>query len=339
MVNQLEAEDSWLLNKFGNRSERNMSKNYAIENKGSPVAPTSKTYSKEELQKVTMPETPLTPIKNIADLGIPETPAPNITLEKVTLKEAAAIGKLVYEEETCTPFEQCIKDGGTPEECAAKFKETAQRNNTNKAITDTVNEIIDWLSKPVVMEVAKDDLSWQSKIDTLQTQLNALPKDDLGWKEIKPYDDSSMGKAIEMLKQTVGIINDTTEKEHKESLESIKTLTENLAQTTQKITLIETEQLKVKETFEKLLDKADKNIVETRKTLEERIETLKKENKTLQETVETQAKTIKETAVRTDNLEDKQKPSFKGATSKGLTPKPPEDPVVGNPMDTHRRVS
>jgi tRNA uridine 5-carbamoylmethylation protein Kti12 len=64
--------------------------------------------------------------------------------------------------------------------------------------------------------------------------------------------------------------------------------------------------------FETVLAVADKNIAETRKTLEERIRELTEKNKVLTETVESQKKTIEETKTLSENTADRLKPQFKG---------------------------
>ena len=101
----------------------------------------------------------------------------------VTLRESKTLKKIIYEEEQPTPFEQCIKDGGTPEECALKFKETMKRNNTNKAITNTVNEIIDVVSKQITVDLPVIDESWKPQLKQVAEQLNKLTVAVNGWKD------------------------------------------------------------------------------------------------------------------------------------------------------------
>ena len=375
MINTLEAEeDSWLLNKFGNnRDEKSMSKNYAIENKGSPVAPTSKTYTKEELQKTIMPETKKEASDKVdvksPSLNTVETPVLNVAVEKVMLKEAASIGKLIFEEESCTPFEQCVKDGGTPEECAAKFKETVQRNKTNRTVAETVNALIDAVSKPIVLEIAKDDTSWNTKISMLQhnieNRLTTAASEFVDvtnkWNSkvaelmasidaIKPYNDAPLKEAIANIKP----FDDKPLREMDlRQEEIIANLNKNLLEVNTKVNAIKIPDVpapyddsKLKEIiasqkrdFETVLAVADKNIAETKKTLEERIEALKKEKDGLKETLEKQDLKLKEALVRTDNLEDKQQPVFKGVAKSTVKAKDIKDPVVGNPLEQHRRVS
>ena len=345
-----------------------------------------------------------------------EKPQDNAVTEtiKITVKEATAIGKLVYEEETCTPFEQCVKDGGTPEECAKQFKETMKRNNSNKAIVETINEILEFIASPFVAEVPvwgqkidrvqkdvenrlcsvaseiitvtnqwsskvneiltlidaipkdewkqpltealaalpKDDLGWKDikpYDDTaLKEAIEAIPKDDLGWKEIKPYDDTAIKEALtaipkdewkQPLQEAIADIKPYDDTEIKTLLETTtKTLTEKLDQTTQKIQTIETDNLKVKETFEQLLNQADKNITEVKKTLEEREKELAETKKKLEET----DKTLKETTAKAEqakvlaeNVDDKQQATFKAKAKTVVADK--TTPSSFNPYDPARK--
>ena len=349
MINTLESEDdSWLLNKFGNnRDEKPMSKNYAIENKGSPVAPSSKTYTKEELQKVIMPQTPVKVEAVSPTLNTVETPMLNVANEKIVLKEAAAIGKLIFEEESCTPFEQCVKDGGTPEECAAKFKETVQRNKTNKAIADTVNEIIDAVSKPVVFEYAKDDLSWNTKISDLQRQIenrlttvaseivdvtnkwNSKASELMASIEaIKPYDDKLLTEKIGKLEESEVKAAELLTNKVTELHTQIKTIQEKL--------LLKDADVEAIKKAVVLADKMVLNLVAEKGAISEAFEQFKLENtKKLSDT----ELRVKETQVKLENTIDKIKPQFKGVAKDTVKTKETNDPVVGNPMEQHRRVS
>ena len=103
--------------------------------------------------------------------------------ETVTLKETVTIGKLVFKETECTPFEQCIKDGGTPEECARKFKETKERNESDKMLIATINEIIDVVSKPIMLTLPEVKIPAPYNDKPIREALAAVPKDDVTWNE------------------------------------------------------------------------------------------------------------------------------------------------------------
>lgn len=135
--------------------------------------PPAKTEEKApfKVEAVTLPQTTEKPVViETVKVTLTEVQAPQP--KTIVLKEAKAIGKLVYEEEQCTPFEQCIKDGGTPEECAKQFKETVKRNNTNKAVVGAVNEIIDVVSKPIQIELPQIDESWKTQTKQLAESIN-----------------------------------------------------------------------------------------------------------------------------------------------------------------------
>jgi hypothetical protein len=260
--------------------------------------------------------------------------------QTLTIREASTIPKIVYEEEACMPFEQCIKDGGSEEECARKVKETRIRNSNNKAVVETINRLVEAVNQPVVaptphdyapeIKAVQEEVS--GKLTELSAQLTsmandftakvkavsesvaaikpyddkalkemiaAVPKDDLGWKEIKPYDDKPLRETIAAIK----IPEAYNDAPLKEAISKIPIY--NDAPIKEMFT-------KATKDFETLLAVADKNIAETRRSLESRITELTEANKSLKETVADQAKTIKETAILADNTADKLKPEYRG---------------------------
>jgi hypothetical protein len=239
-------------------------------------------------------------------------------LPKTTqIREALTIPKVVYEEEECTPFEQCIKDGGSPEECKLKFIETQKRNSNNKALFETVNKIVEALNQPVTAPA--DDTSWIDRIDSLQKNIenrltsvaseivsvtnkwnSELAKVSESIGSIKPYDDSALKEMIAAIPK-----DDLGWKELKiPEAYNDAPIKEIIAKATKD--------------FETVLAVADKNIAETRKTLEERIKELTDKNIKLTETVQTQEKKLQETATLTENTADKLEPKFKGKAGKDL---------------------
>jgi hypothetical protein len=122
-----------------------------------------------------------------AKLGEAVTPS-----KTIVLKEAVAIGKLVF-----NPKELYVPKGTSPEEYNRIFSETKQQNDSDQIVADTVNEIIDVVSKPMSVtfpeiRIPKDDMSWKETIAN-------LPKDDTSWKEAianLPKDDTTWKEAI-----------------------------------------------------------------------------------------------------------------------------------------------
>jgi chromosome segregation ATPase len=154
-------------------------------------------------------------------------------------------------------------------------------------------------------------LKIQAVTETLQTKTTAIASD------LVTLANSIKTEIYGKLNETVAAVPKYDDAPLKTALETMnKTYTENLAQTTQKIALIESENLKVKETFEKLLDKADKNITEVQKTLEQREKELKETSVKLEaqgkELAETKNK-LQETATLAENTNDKLKPQFKAS--------------------------
>jgi hypothetical protein len=301
--------------------------------------------------KPTIEETP--PIQKATETV--EKPADPPALHTITLRESVSIPKVILEDEQCTPFEQCIKDGGTPEECKLQFMETQTRNKNNKAIAETINKIVDVVSQPIFMdsknwderidhvqknienrlttvasEIVDVTNKWNSEISKVTESIAAIkPFNDaqiqakiveVEAKIPKPYDDSTLkasipkaydDKAIKEMIVAIPKYDDAPIKTEiatmKESVKEIQTLKETMAQQ--------------KKDFETLLTVADKNISETKKTLEERIVELTKNNKDLKETVEKQEKVIKETTILSENTAEKLKPQFKGKSKDAVEEK------------------
>jgi hypothetical protein len=375
-IDKLESQnDLWLLNKISNKLEDSpiMSKvvvhpeiTHAAVGRTQAVVTNNKFSlnldSKADAPLISDKSMPVTPTLNATETQpqkeaiqpLTETTLPKETATKIVLKEAVQIGKLVFEAEECTPFEQCVKDGGSPEECARKFKETVKRNSNLKAIESTVNALIEAVNKPIVFEhtqpAAYDDKPIREMIASikpfddskLKEAIANIPKDDFGWRDIKSFDPAPLIAKIEEVAKTVpAAYNDKALKESLANLKipDITPLTEKLATYETKLatltdenktlketlTTIETQNKKITESLETKLKEydsikkavliADHAVSETAKAksvFEQKFEKIEAENRLLRETVEKQEKTLKETQIRTDNLEDKQQPNFKG---------------------------
>jgi hypothetical protein len=284
-----------------------------------------------------------------AKLGETVTPP-----KTIVLKEAVAIGKLVF-----NPKELYVPKGTTPEEYNRIFSETKQQNDSDKIVADTVNEIIDVVSKPMSVtfpeiRIPKDDMSWKETIAN-------LPKDDTSWKEVianLPKDDTTWKEALAGLpkddltwKETIATLatDDLSCKEEllkKADAESVtKELTEakaTIAKTTENLARLEETFATTQKDYEKILNAAQAVGTENRKTLDEMKAELDKAHEKTEKleakVKESEEKKLKETAeleVRVDNVEDKLKGTFKGQ-NKQLEP---ETTTHTKPEDDMRKTA
>jgi uncharacterized C2H2 Zn-finger protein len=258
-----------------------------------------------------------------AKLG--ETVTPSKT---IILKEAVAIGKLVF-----NPKELYVPKGTSPEEYNRVFSETKQQNDSDKIVVDTVNEIIDVVSKPMSVtfpeiHIPKDDTSWKETIAN-------LPKDDTLWKEelSKKADAESVNKELAETKALLA------KKADAEPL--IKELADTrtvLAKTTENLGKLDETVISITKKYEAIVKLSETTNAKNDKTFAELTTELTKaheENEKLKTQVkESEAKKVKETAeleVRVDNVEDKLKPNFKGKQSleHPSSSQHPVNPVTG----------
>jgi len=303
--------------------------------------PTQKPEIPKQVTPVTPPLATQKPV--VTNEPLPSMSPPKITevtltesiiikpAETITLKETVAIGKLKLTEEECTPFEQCLKDGGTEEECARKVKETRIRNSNNKAITETLNAVIEVVSKPITLTLPEVKAPAPYNDKPIKEALAAIPQDDLGWKEIKipiAYNDKPLKEALEA---------------------NEKTFKENMVKFAQdwdaRILTVLTEQSTIKETianqkkdFDNLLDSADKAVkehfAENKQEMTEKDKQIKeltdKLEKSIKETAE--AKTLAETAQ--ENVQDLRQPSFKAHAKTSVSD---NKPVLTDPMKSKEK--
>lgn len=255
-----------------------------------------------------------------AKLGETVTPP-----KTIVLKEAVAIGKLVF-----NPKELYVPKGTSPEEYNRIFSETKQQNDSDQIVADTVNAIIDVVSKPMSVtfpeiRIPKDDMSWKETIAN-------LPKDDLTWKEtIATLATDDLSWKEELLKKADA---ESVTKELTEAKATIAKTTENLAK-------LEETFATTQKDYEKILNAAQAVGTENRKTLDEMKAELDKAHEKTEKleakVKESEEKKLKETAeleVRVDNVEDKLKGTFKGQ-NKQLEP---ETTTHTKPEDDMRKT-
>ena len=344
----------------------NTNKNYGIENKGAVVAPSAKELSKEEMQKLTVTASP----QPVIEAEQPIQPAVNLDASVLVVRESAKLSKLEYKiiEGKYPTFEACMADLNDEDQCAALCKETRQTNETNKKIIEVVNQIVEVLNQPFTVSVSKEKPFDDSKIQEtivgmqkadnqinnaqlehykeLKEAVDAIQKDDLGWKDIKPFDDTALKESIATIKPyddaPIKTMLETTNKTLTEKIDQTASKT-SLIEITAKLTTLEAENKTLTETlasqkhdFEATLSIADKNTGLLRKEIEETKKQLA-EQKQIAESKAKELKEIKEsTDTKIEDLADKLKPTFKANTK--LAPKNTESPVIDNPMENSRRV-
>lgn len=323
-----------------------------------PLTP-SKVENEEKKLEASPPSSPLevkpviveAPVKNEVanntvtnsagfDVGVGlETPKLTETVKLITLKESK-VGEVVWQPIQFESFDVMLKVTNDEVLAGRWLKQNREINESFKVLSDALNELVRENNKPLTVNLPEFKFnaqplkeSFNSIIGTIKTELtsihesiNAIPKDDLGWKEFKPFDPAPVYAKIEEVAKKIPVAYD--DKLLKEQVTNIKIpdinpLTEKLTTLETKFATLEAENKTLKEAvtaqkkdFADILNVADRNILATQKSFEERIAEFKKENKTLKETVEKQEKIIKETVIRTDNLEDKQQPLYKGVNKK-----------------------
>jgi len=277
------------------------------------------------------------------------------TFQKLSLAEPCDWGKFGY-----SSFDDCVASNsgkGDPEAyCGSlKAKEKLEIARYNKVV-ETLNQILDELAKPMQFEMPVYDEGWKLQnqqlaeaINNLATEIKTLPKDDTSWKSIPP-DDLGWKEKIEAIpkddvtwKEQFGNLpkDDISWKEEIKTVhEQVKTLKET--HDAEMKTLKETYDAKLKEItdkteqqkkdFETILAQADKNIVETRKTLDDRIKELEKENKQLTDKsvkeTENIAERVEKLETDTENLKEHIPSSFKGRNKDLKT----QNPILTDPL-------
>jgi len=198
--------------------------------------------------------------------------------------------------------------------------------------------------KETLQTIPKDDTSWNERIDTMQKTIenrlttvaseivdvtnkwnSEVAKLNEAIASIKPFDDTPLKEQIAAIKP----YDDSALKTMVET--SSKTITETLAQTTQKLSTLETEHKTVKEMYEKNLAAYEKDIKEYYKPLEQRAKELATANQLKDIELKETKNALQETVVKKENAEDKLTPSFKGHSK--VTVKAPASATSFNPYD------
>jgi len=192
--------------------------------------------------------------------------------QAITVREALKIGKLVHKPIKKPLFEQLREQGKTVEEAAGEIALIDELNASSEFTVQTVNEIINIVSRPLIVKI---------------------PSDDLGWKQIKPFNDKSLKAEIQGLKETLDNNAEVASKQYGELKEMLSKKDEVIQEYRKYV--------KVSDESVSLRDKKIAEMAETNKTVEqikEISEAREKENKELKEQLEKQT-------TRADNAEDK----------------------------------
>lgn len=227
--------------------------------------------------------------------------------ETIKLRESI-IKPVTYQPITFENFESVLKETKDEIRAAKIIKQSREINEAFKTLTEAVNETITEINKPLAIKLPYIDETWRKQLKQLaeahRKLVQNLPKDDLSWKKIKPYDDKELREAIAAIPQ----YNDAELKQKitalEETIKELPVLKETIAQQKKDFdSLLESADKSVKEHFDHVNQEheADQQKI---KELTEKLDQAKEEIKT--------AKTIAETAKTTaDNLDDKQKAAFK----------------------------
>jgi len=315
-------------------------------------------YGKPKVEAVTPTlnaEKTLEPKTPIEEPAIPAVVAPAITetilrpAETITLKESqlTTINEITAAKLSLgepfggySDFAACVKanqDKDNPEAYCGKIKHETEEMVTVRAnikqITQKLNEIIQEQNKPTKVSLPEvkapapyDDKPLRETISgikpyddkELREMIAAIPKDDLGWKEIKLFDPAPITAKIAEVEAKIPVAyNDASLQASIKALQegevkAAELLTGKTAELHSQIkTLTETIE-KYRKENQDLLAAADHNVKEfiQKKQVEDKAKD--EELKKLKETVENQAVKLQETAKLAENTDDKLKPQFKG---------------------------
>lgn len=281
-----------------------------------PTAPETKVATEQKIepakatQKIAEPCSP--ELKACVDAliaqGKPEESAWAICRSKigetVVLKESK-IAPIVWNPINFESFDIIVKEMKDELRAGQTCKQNREINEAFKNVVATLNEIVVEANKPTTIRfppAPEDDVSWKLNLKELKESLailetkltqelkriiEAIPKDDLTWKEILaklPSDDLTWKETLAKLQP-----DDLGWKDKFKEYDTIKTA----------------------------VIKADENVLEIKKGFDEKMRMLEQENvdlkKKQEEKSEKQTKETVETNTRLDNLEDKLKPKFKGS--------------------------
>lgn len=267
-------------------------------------------------------------------LSAQETPQPTTQV----IAEGLKLDKLHTQELAAPSFEVYVQKGGDPEEYARLYKQVQETNRNNKSLSEAVNKIIEYTSKPISLSLPVIDESWRTQtvqlkeaIDKIHVELGKLPEQtNTALKQLKesikfPKDDVAWKSLCQKL-------SETTQKQTTE----ITSLTAKLSETTQKLLDLQ----KIQETQDKkwseLYASADKNVKEyieaNNKKLEEKDSEITKLKEKLEETEQKTLKEKQNLTTRVDNLEEVAlKPNFKSKSTQVQETKPKDAPYIITP--------
>lgn len=200
---------------------------------------------------------------------------------------------------------------------------------TNQKIEALPKDDLTW--KEAISKLPPDDVSWR------ETILN-LPKDDLGWKELKIPDLAPLDKKVaeikmpdlEPLLKDIATLKDTKtiDERFRKIEETVGTQNEKLKE----IQVLRDTITQNKKDFESILSVADKNIAEVGKSVDEWRRKAGEFEAKLKEQEDRKLKETESTKIRLDNVEDKiGKGDFKGkhTLEKPGASQHPVNPVSG----------
>lgn len=231
--------------------------------------------------------------------------------ETITLHEST-LGSVTYTPIEYARFEDALKETKDELQAARTIKQNREVNEAFKMLVDSLNEVIADINKPLKVTFPYVDESWKTHLTTLTNSynklaetINSLPKDDLGWKAIKPYDDAEVKKDLSELKEANTALQ-----------ESLRVLTSQVAEYKQKI------------------DEKDRLIEKVAGERNQKIEQIVKQNEELtnkaKETVEEKRRLEEAIGARLDNVEHYMKGEFKGKHGKIEDSK--NEPILTDPL-------
>jgi len=305
------------------------------------VEPPAQKPEIKQVEPVPLPqppkETPLIVKQQIPQSAIDPTITESIIkpAETLTLKESKinGINEISTKLSLGEPFAEypnfaaCVaanQDKENPEAYCGQIKHETEEILTLKAnmkqLTQKINEVIQEQNKPITLTLPEVKTLAPYNDKLIREALAAIPKDDFGWKEIKPFDPTPLQTRIAEAEAKIPPIDDVTWKDQLKEIDAkINKVTETMA--TQK-----TE-------FDNLLDSADKAVKEHFAQNKRDMEADKTKIKDLEEKLKTaETKKLAETqdiTTRVENLEDKLKPQFKAHAKTGEAN---NNPVIVDPM-------
>jgi hypothetical protein len=286
-------------------------------------------------------------------LSAQETPQPTTQV----IAEGLKLDKLHTQELAAPSFEVYVQKGGDPEEYARLYKQVQETNRNNKSLSEAVNKIIEYTSKPISLSLPVIDESWRTQnqqlkeaYDYLQSELAKLPEQvNISLKQLSeainrvPRDDVSWRRELQKAHEKLGKLEGALSESNSKNAVLTKQLTELnevLGTNTAKLTTQLAELKQTQETQDKkyadLIAAADKNVKEyieaNNKKLEEKDGEITKLKETLEEQKKKTLQEKQDLTTRVDNLEEVAlKPNFKSKSTQVQETKPKDAPYIITP--------